>query len=483
MNLSIRSRFALTLSITLASLVGLYATSLLIVAQQRFTSELDRRLQFEAYVTGDLIRLSPTDTSQKLQARDVIEAEERDTPERTIDLEVRQGSAVIYRRQQAETSHFLSRIEFDPRAPEDMTHQLDGRRIRVRQLEFHSAGQIWVVRAAADERESVHSLASLRRAVLLGTPVIVALGVLLSYWLAGRALRPLTRIAAEAGTITAANLEQRISVQSTRAQGTALTGHGHVGDEIARLATSFNELLDRLQQAFAELRRFTADASHELRTPLTVMRSLGEMALTSHPPTQNYRDTIGQMLEEVDRLTQLVESLLMLARGEAGGWRVEESEVDLTELVEAVCVQMRVLAEERNQSLIFERSNTPHIMTDSKLVKIAVMNVIHNAVKFTPVGGRIEVRVESNESVIHVDVDDSGPGIPPGDREKVFERFYRSDRARAEPARGFGLGLSISRWALDALDGSVNADQSLLGGARVRIGIPRKLPFQGGHSV
>lgn len=476
MTLSIRSRFAWTLSIALAALVGIYAASLLIVAHQHFTSELDRRVQFEAYVTGDLIRLNPVDALQKLQARDVLEVEERNTPERTIDLEVRRAGTVIYRRQRADRSGLLSRIKFDPGAPEVLSHGLDDRRIRVRQLAFHSAGQIWFVRAAADQQESLQSLSTLRLAVIVGTPLIIALGVLLSYWLAGRALRPLTRMAADASAISAANLDRRLRVQNGRAPRAlfADTTARSNGDEIAQLAKSFNELLERLQRAFAELRRFTADASHELRTPLTVMRSLGEMALTSSPSPERYRDTIGHMLEEVDRLTQLAESLLMLARGETGGWQIEEFEVDAGELIEAVCAQMRVLAEERHQSLSIDARETVRIVTDAKLAKLALMNVVHNAVKFTPEGGRIDVRMRSSKSALRIDVEDTGPGIPPDEHERVFERFYRSDRARSGPAGGFGLGLAIARSAIEALGGTVAVDPAHSAGTRIRIEIPRK---------
>jgi signal transduction histidine kinase len=291
--------------------------------------------------------------------------------------------------------------------------------------------------------------------------VVLAAAGLLSYWLAGRALKPLTNIAAETSSISAANLQHRVAVPTT-------------GDEIARLAVGFNELLDRLQATFAELRRFTADASHELRTPLTVIRSVGEMALTKSMTPQQYRDTIGHMLEEADRLTQLVELLLMLARGEAGDPPAAPSPVVPVDLVKVVCAQLQPLAEELGQSLSVHGSADSPTVMNANLVSLAVFNVIHNAIKFTPNGGCIDIHVGSADSAISIVVDDTGPGIAANEREKVFDRFYRSNRVHSSMGRGFGLGLSIALSAVAKLGGTVTVGQAASGGARISIFIPKQ---------
>jgi heavy metal sensor kinase len=298
---------------------------------------------------------------------------------------------------------------------------------------------------------------------MVGTPIILAVAVLLSYWLAGRALQPLVRIANETRSISVSNFESRVAVPAA-------------DDEIAQLARGFNELLDRLQAAFTELRRFTADASHELRTPLTVIQAVGEFALRNKMTTEEYCDTIGHMLEEVGRLTQLADALLMLARGEADTAPPEMTEVLLGETIDAACAQLSPLAEDRKQAFQVHYATHSKILTDANLLKLAVINLVHNAIKFTPDGGHIDVYVESDKSTIAIAVEDTGPGIPASEHEKVFDRFYRSDRTRASAGRGFGLGLSLARSAVAKLGGTVTADQAASGGARISILIPLNGP-------
>jgi signal transduction histidine kinase len=279
--------------------------------------------------------------------------------------------------------------------------------------------------------------------------------------LAGRALKPLALIAVEANSISALNLERRVKVPATR-------------DEIALLAAAFNRLLDRLQAAFTELREFTGNASHELRTPLAALHSIGELALTVDQTPTQYRETISHMLEEAHRLTQLVESLLMLARADAdlATVRTGTTTVALVEVVDTVCTHLRPLAEERNQRLSFHGAVTLQSRIDGELLELALVNIVHNAIKFTPDGGRIDVRVDESESIVTIVVEDSGPGIRASEEERVFERFYRSGQERSSTNGGFGLGLAIARASIARLGGSVSAARSAAGGARIIIAIP-----------
>lgn len=457
----VRYRLALTLSLTLAVLAAVYAVSLLYVARERIIAELDQRLEIEAVVTADLIRLDPPAAPHRLWLRDIVEAEELYSLGHSFCLEVRKGATLIYRRTPQNEAYSLVNIAFNPDAPRITSQEFEGRTIHLLQHKFQLLGTTWFVRVAEDVGESLVGFASLYQTVLISFAVVLALAVLLSYWLAGRALKPLTRIAAETSSVSVSNLDRRVAVPNTV-------------DEISQLALAFNALLDRLQTAFTELRQFTADASHELRSPLTVMRSVGELALTTGQTAPQYRTTIGQMLEEVDRLTQLVESLLMLARGEASPSSIEATNIVPREIVEAVCGQMRPLAEKRNQLLSVRGDLTPPTLVVSGLIELAVMNIVHNAIKFTPDGGRIDVHVESGGSGITIVVEDTGPGIPANERDKIFNRFYRSDRERSVDAPGFGLGLSIARAAIGRLGGIISAGQSASGGASIHIFIPSK---------
>jgi heavy metal sensor kinase len=463
MTLTVRYRITLTLSLTLAALAAAYAVSLLYVARQRLISELDQKMELEAFLTADLIRLDPAAAPHRLGLRDIVEVEERYSLGHSFCLEVRKGATLIYRRTPQHEAYSLAEFAFNLDAPRISSQELKGRTIHLLQLKFQHLGTTWFVRVAEDVGESLVGMATLYQAALMSAAVVLPIAVLLSYWLAGRALEPLRRIANETSSMTVGNLEGRVAVPEAR-------------DEIAQLALGFNELLDRLQTAFTELRRFTADASHELRTPLTVIQAVGEFALRNRMTTEEYCDTIGHMLEEVGRLTQLAEALLMLARGEADAAPPERTEVELSEAIDAACAQLRPLADERKQTLQVHNAELSPVLTDAKLFKLALTNILHNAIKFTPDGGRIDVYVDSDHSAITIAVDDTGPGIPESEHDKVFARFFRSDRTRASAGRGFGLGLSLARSAIAKLGGTVSAGQAASGGARLTISIPNKSP-------
>ncbi len=464
MNLPIRYRIALTLSLALAAFAAVFAYLLMHVARQQVLTELDRRLEIEAYVTADLIRLSTAEALQKLQLRDLIESEELESSERSIDLEVRQGAALIYRRPSEVSTAFLRHVEFDPKSSGAATWRLGHDEIRVLQLKFEHSSATWFIRVAVSERESLEELSSWQIGILIASPLVLAFMVLLSYYLAGRALEPLVSITSQIGSISANNLGHRIPVPAT-------------ADEIARLAVGFNELLARLNDAFAEMKRFTSDASHQLRTPLTVIQAIGEFAMSYRMTSEEYCATIGHMLEELARLTNLAEALLMLARAEIDSPPAFLDEVVPRDLVEAICAQLRPLTEERRQLLSVQDSITPSILTDANQVQLAIMNVIHNAIKFTPDGGCIDIGINCLDSNIVITVDDTGPGIAVSEREKIFDRFYRSDGPRSAGRAGFGLGLSIARAAIVKLGGTIFAGESASGGARISIILPPKERF------
>src|SRR5256884_7865960 len=219
-------------------------------------------------------------------------------------------------------------------------------------------------------------------------------------------------MAQKAREITAESLAKRLPVDDAQ-------------DEFGRLATVFNDTLSRLQDAFERLRRFTADASHELRTPLTAMRSVGEVALRNTLDAVAYRDVIGSMLEEVDRLTRLVESLLILTRADSGKIQPAPEALDLGGLAGNVIDQLRVLADEKQQELTLRAPIRVNAMGDTALVRHALMNLIHNAIKYTPNGGTITVEVNAtNSGQAVIEVRDTGPGIPAAHRDHIFDRFY-----------------------------------------------------------
>jgi signal transduction histidine kinase len=231
----------------------------------------------------------------------------------------------------------------------------------------------------------------------------------------------------------------------------------------------FNETLQRLETSFAQMRRFTADVSHELRTPLTAIRSVGEVGLRGHRDEQAYRGIIGSMLEEADRLASLVDRLLTLSRAETGQAALSPEPVDLRALVENVTENLGVLAEEKRQTVVVSSTGAPQVLVDRLTLRQALINLLDNAIKFSPAGGRIEVQIAERTSDIVIDVVDSGPGISPAARARIFDRFYRA----ASEVAGTGLGLSIAKGAVEANGGRLTVERSGPEGATFRIVLPR----------
>jgi heavy metal sensor kinase len=299
-----------------------------------------------------------------------------------------------------------------------------------------------VARSEAGMRRTMHDLIV---TLLLSLPLAVAAAGLGGYSLARRALAPVDRIAERARSITAERLSERLPVDNR-------------DDELGRLALVINDMLGRLESSFGQMRRFTADVSHELRTPLTAIRSVGEVGLRERRDEQAYRATIGSMLEEVDRLSYLVDRLLTLSRAEAGLVKPSVDVVDLRELAEDVVMQLGVLAEEKRQLLTLEADGRGRAVGDRVVLRQALINLVHNAIKYTPEGGRIRVRISESPSGPAVDVIDTGPGVAPNAASRIFDRFDRGDRSRPEDGGGAGLGLAIAKWAVEVSGGRLTLE-------------------------
>jgi len=289
---------------------------------------------------------------------------------------------------------------------------------------------------------------------VLGLPIAVAVAGVGGYVLARRALAPIERMTSHARTITAERLSDRLPVDNP-------------DDEMGRLAAVFNQTLGRLEQSFEQMRRFTADVSHQLRTPLTAIRSVGEVGLRAGRRDEaSYRAIIGSMLEEADRLSVLVDRLLSLSRAETHQSTLTPDSVSLVELAEDVVGHLGVLAEEKGQSLSVDATGRPTAVIDRVVLRQALINLVDNAIKFTPSGGQVSVRVTSDDGTAVVDVTDTGPGIPSEARERIFDRFFRGDELAAS---GTGLGLSIAKGAVEANGGQLTLERSDAQGTTFRI--------------
>jgi heavy metal sensor kinase len=309
--------------------------------------------------------------------------------------------------------------------------------------------------AAPVDRLARHILALLA----LGFPLVIALAAAGGYLLARRALKPVEQIAGKAEVITQHNLSERLPVART-------------GDELERLSVALNHMITRLDDAFGNSKRFVADASHELRTPLTVIQ--GELEDMASDPrlTQELRDRIGSTLEEVERLGKIVQKLFALSRLDAGEAQEEWVQVDLTALVAATSDQMLLLAEDRNITVTRDPGQPVHVMGDRARLKQVVVNLIDNAVKYTPPGGSVRLKVYKDPGHGIIEVVDTGMGIPPEAVPLVFERFFRVDRERSSGDGGAGLGLAIVRSICTAHGGKVEVESVHGSGSRFLVILP-----------
>ena len=322
------------------------------------------------------------------------------------------------------------------------------------------AGRPVVLQVGASEAAMRQELRELLLVLLLGLPLSVVAAGLGGYWLARGALAPVNRMAERARAITAERLGERLPVDNP-------------ADELGRLALVFNGTLSRLESSFEQMRRFTSDVSHELRTPLTAIRSVGEIGLREPRDEAAYREIIGSMLEDSHRLSGLVERLLALSRADTGDVKLSPEAIDLGELAENVTTHLAVLAEEKQQSVTVDRVGAPWCIGDRLVLRQALINLVDNAIKYAPAGGRIRVRVANEADGATLEVSDTGPGILPERQHRIFDRFYRGAHDHSGESSGVGLGLAIAKWAVEANLGTLSYEPAEGGGAAFRITLPR----------
>lgn len=316
-----------------------------------------------------------------------------------------------------------------------------------------------ILRVARSEDEIRDEWRSLLVIFVLTIPLAMVAAGGVGHLLAGRALAPMARMAERARTITADRLHERLPVENP-------------DDEIGRLAVVFNRAIERLEDAFERLQRFTADASHELRTPLTALRSVGEVGLRARRTPAEYRDIIGSMLEEAGRLTRLVDDLLALSRFDSGRIRLVPEAVDLGALAQDVTGHLGVLAEEKGVDVRVRTDGRAIALVDRQTVRQAVINMLDNAIKYSPEGKAVDISVGAQGGQCVLTVADEGPGVPPEHQGRIFDRFYRVDRARTRDIQGTGLGLSIAQWAVVANNGQISVESEEGRGSRFILRLP-----------
>ena len=297
--------------------------------------------------------------------------------------------------------------------------------------------------------------------------IVIPLAILLSslggYLLARRSLSPVVAMSTQASRIGAENLHQRLQVGNPR-------------DELGHLAASFNELLDRLDRSFAEQRRFVADASHELRTPVAILCGEAEVTLGQTQRTeQEYRESLMILREEARRLKHIVEDLFTLARADAGQHPLALTDFYFDEVVGECAKNVRTLASAKDIVVSCEAQGELPIHADEALIRRMVVNLLDNAIKYTAPGGKVSLSCAADNGLYRLRIEDSGRGIPADLQSRIFERFFREDKARSrrESDGGAGLGLAIASWIASAHGGKIELTQSSAKGSVFTVFLPK----------
>lgn len=316
-----------------------------------------------------------------------------------------------------------------------------GVRVIGRELPIHD-NTLWTVVLGLPLAETENTLTTFIARLGAGGAAFLVVAAVGGLFLTRQAMQPVANSIAAARRLNPADLTTRLP----------RTG---VGDELDLLAGTFNDLLDRLARYHAQIVQFTADASHELRGPLSAMRAAAEIALQQPRSPEEYRDFLSSLGEQCHRLSELVNNLLLLAKADAGQIELQQLPVDLAEVVTDSVETYRPLAEEKGVSLQWAGSAPVICRGDRMRLLQLAMNLIDNAIKFTPAAGNVIVRLESTESSARLTIDDTGIGIATDRLPRIFERFYQADESRSKG--GSGLGLSICRWVVTAHGGTIEA--------------------------
>jgi heavy metal sensor kinase len=472
-NASIRVRLTSWYSVALALMLIVYATATYLAVRHEFYEQFDDQLHDDYEAAENSLAIAPN-------GRVIWPGDRRRDP----DAEER-GVEVW-----SATGDLLYRSDAAPMLPPVL---LAATPSDYQYASLHAGGHLWrtltavravggrtvLLRVTRPEDRLRTQLWEILVVLVFGLPVIVGLAAVGGYILARRALTPIDHLASEARRITADRLHERLSVPNQH-------------DEIGRLAAVINETFGRLESSFDQLRRFTADASHELRTPLAVIRGTGEATLSEARTVPECQEAIGSMLEEVDRLTTLVDTLLRLSHGDAGTVRLRREPISFGQVTRDAVGSLGILAEERNQRIAIDINDDVAVTGDRLVLREAITNVVDNAIKYSPPGSTISIRVATDRDEAVLTVSDQGPGIPTEHRERIFDRFFRIDEARSRDRGGAGLGLAIAKWAVDVNGGRISVADAPTRGSEFRISMPmtpttalvheRPIEVIGGHA-
>jgi heavy metal sensor kinase len=365
----------------------------------------------------------------------------------------------------------LVKNQFELAAPATIKHrsfrnvQLGNQPFRFLTQRIEVNGRFYTVQTGVPTGQILATLSLFRRYLLMFAPLLLLAAASGGYWLSRKALSPVDALTRTARGISGSNLGERLEKLTT-------------GDELQRLSDTLNEMLERIESAFLRVSQFTADASHELRTPISLIRTEAEIALRKSRGDAEYREALRHILLEAERTSSLVEELLCLARADSGREGLHLVPLDLRAAVVQTAGEWRQLVEVRG--LRFTQiiaAGELSVLADRTAVQRLLAILLDNAVKYTPAPGVIELRLEARNDKAVITVRDSGIGIAEQDQSKIFERFYRVDKARSRELGGAGIGLAIADWIVQQHQGSLAVQSSIGSGSTffVELPLPSKL--------
>ncbi|MCP3888145.1 MAG: HAMP domain-containing protein [Desulfobulbaceae bacterium] len=296
----------------------------------------------------------------------------------------------------------------------------------------------------------------------LAVPLTIVLAGGGGVFLASRVFRPIEKITETAKKIEESDLSRRIDVKSR--------------DELGRLASTLNQMIARLESAFNRQKEFTSDASHELRAPLTVIQAESTLALQKPREAAEYRKSLEMIAQESEHLAGIINQLLTLARADAGKEHQEFQKINLADFVKDLCIDVGVVCQEKKLTLQQGHFDEASVMGDSRSLRNLFHNILENAMRYTPEGGTITVRVHQKDTRVMVSIKDTGIGISAAERSLIFERFYRVDKARSRSAGGSGLGLAICRHIIEVHGGSIKVESQPNKGSTFHVILPTNIP-------
>lgn len=452
---SIGARLTLWYSLILALSLGLFGAIAYFAMSHSIRATVDPALRQRIQAVRDIIQEDAPSGLAALQDefRELADSQGSDARLRVAYT----GGTVIFASPDMQNAR-------EPRRDESATHpftqRITGARFRFLQDTAEIGGKQYDVEVASSMRDYDQTLERFRILLYAAAPAFLILAALGGYWLSRRALAPVDEITSAARTIGAQDLSRRLTVP-------------HASDELQRLTGTLNEMLARLEAAFQRVTQFTADASHELRSPVSIVRTSAELALRKPRSDAEYREALARILHESERVSALIDQLLLLARADSVAATLPVVRTDLTATLQAACGEAKILADAKQLKFLEEISEASiWVQGDAASLHRLFVILLDNALKYTPSGGEIKVRLGSDNGFAVAEIRDSGIGIAPQDLPHIFERFYRSDRVRSRESGGTGLGLAIGRWIAQAHRGEIRVESVPGKGSDFEVRIP-----------